>query len=344
MQQKKLLHKKYYYLSRIDERDYSKIVWERKEKLELFDKLLSEGCSEETALEAIKTSRSTYYRWKQRYKDDGLAGLEDESKQPNNMRKPTWTHADEKKILEIRKKFPLWGKEKITIILKREYNIALSISMVGRIIHKLIKNSKIKPVSFYTGQYTPKRRIFNDHAQRLEVGMKSQKPGELVQIDHMSVKLDTGKEVKHFEAMCPSTRFSVSKAYREATALNAQDFLLFLIQKLPFKLISIQVDGGSEFRGEFEQACKKLHIPLFVTPVRSPQTNAFVERGNGIVKYEFYKLYNKKDNLETINDSLQQYKDFYNSYRPHRGLQGLTPVEYCKKVGVFHADFQSHMY
>ncbi len=65
MQQKKILPKRYYYLSQIDERDYSKIVWERKEKIDLFDKLISESCSEETALQAINVSRATYYRWKQ---------------------------------------------------------------------------------------------------------------------------------------------------------------------------------------------------------------------------------------------------------------------------------------
>jgi transposase InsO family protein len=67
----------------------------------------------------------------------------------------------------------------------------------------------------------------------------------------------------------------------------------------------IQVDGGCKFKGYFEQACKNRNIPFFVLPVRSPQINDTVERDNGTLKYEFYSLYNKSDDLKAINDSLQ---------------------------------------
>jgi len=214
----------------------------------------------------------------------------------------------------------------------------VSISTVGRILSKLLHHRKIRPVAFYTGKYLPKPRVFNNHAQRLPLGIKSKKPGELVQVDHMTVKLDSGKEVKHFEAMCPVTHFSVGKAYRQATSLNATDFLDFMVQPLPFKLLSIQVDGGCEFRGDFEEACKNRNIPLFVIPVRSPQINGAVERGNGTLKYEFYSLYDKNDNLTSINGALQQYMDIYNNYRPHRSLQGLTPMEYYTNMEAFHAN------
>lgn len=45
------------------------------------------------------------------------------------------------------------------------------------------------------------------------------------------------------------------RAYSTATARNAKRFLNGLIKDLPFPLISIQVDGGSEFMAEFEDAC-----------------------------------------------------------------------------------------
>ena len=62
------LHKKFYQIKRIDERQYSKEAYERYDKIRLFYKLLEEGCSEKTALEAIKTSRATLYRWIKNYK------------------------------------------------------------------------------------------------------------------------------------------------------------------------------------------------------------------------------------------------------------------------------------
>ena len=313
---------------------YSKIVWERKEKIDLFDKLISENCSEETALQAINVSRATYYRWKDRFEKDGPAGLEPQSRRPNKVRTPEWSPELVKDVLEERKKFPILGKQKIAAILKRDQGISASESTIGRILGHLVHKNLVKPVGFYTGKYNPKPRIFNNHAQRIPWGMKAQKPGELVQVDHMTVQIDSGKYVKHFEAMCPTTRYSVGQAYNKASSLVAARFLDFLQQTLPFPLISIQVDGGSEFMGEFEKACKDRNIPLYVLPPRSPTMNAFVERGNGTVKYEFYSLYDKSDNLDSINASLKQYKQFYNSYRPHAGLQSLTPLEYWRKVGA----------
>ena len=42
----------------------------------------------------------------------------------------------------------------------------------------------------------------------------------------------------------------------------------------PFPIRSLQVDGGSEFRDEFEQACRDLGIPLYVLPPKNPNTTA----------------------------------------------------------------------
>lgn len=333
--QNKRLHKNFRYLSGIDETDYSEIVWQRKEKLQLFDQLLDDGCIEKTALQAIGFSRAKYYRLKSRYKKYGLSGLENISTKPHRTRTRQWSKKAEQAIIEIRTRYNFWGKEKIAQILKRDYQINLSISSVGRIITLLVSNKKIKPVAFYTGKYLPKPRIFNNYAKRLPVGIKGGKPGELIQIDHMTVKLISGQEVKHFEAICPFTRVSISRAYLKATSLNATKFLDFVIEKLPFPVISIQVDGGSEFMGDFEQACKKRQYPLFVIPPRSPQINGSVERVHGTIKSEFYSQYNHNDSVNVINFYLQQYQDLYNNIRPHRGLQCLTPMEYCKKMGAF---------
>ena len=312
----------------IDGRDYSKIVYDRKENLDTFEELILEGCSEEVALRTIRVSRSTYYRWKTRFKKYGLFGLEADSKRPHKVRSHDWDNDLVEKVIFLRRKYPFFGKQKITIFLKKDCSITASESTIGRILSELVAKGSVQPVSFYTGKYEPKKRMFNNHAKRIPRGLKAQNPGELVQIDHTSLKLDSGHGVKHFEAMCPTTRFSVGKAYRKASSFTATKFLEFIENTLPFKLLSIQVDGGSEFMGTFEKACKSRNIPLYVLPPRSPKLNAFVERGNGIVKEEFYSLYDKSDNLNSINNALQEYKLFYNSSRPHSGLQNLSPLEY----------------
>ena len=54
---------------------------------------------------------------------------------------------------------------------------------------------------------------------------------------------------------------------------------------MPFDVEAIQVDGGSEFMAEFEDACQRRGLKLYVLPPKSPQMNGGVERGNGAWRY-----------------------------------------------------------
>lgn len=313
---------------RIDDRTFSKVAKERRKKLDLFAKLRADGCSEAIALEAIETSRSTYFRWKSSYDKYGLSGLEPQSKVPKSKRKPQWTRQIEQQVLHLRKQFPLWGKKTIAAILRRDRGINISESTVGRIIKKLLKLGKIYPVRFYYGKIKVKKsRTFNRHAKRWSKGMKAKDPGELIQIDHMTVFIDN-MQIKHFEAICPITKITVAQSYKNATSKTAAEFLNYVKKKMPFDITSIQVDGGSEFRDEFETACANKIIPLFVLPPRSPELNGNVERVNRTIRYEFYQLYDGLLDLFSIRKSLENYLEIYNSFRPHQNLNLMTPMAY----------------
>jgi len=300
-----VLHKKLFTLQRVDETEYSSIVYERLEKIELFKKLQQEGSELKTICKALKTSKSSIYRWNQCYKKYGLWGLENQSRRPNQVRKPQWERSLERKVLQIRKQNPLYGKHKITIILKRDFGISASVSTVGRIITKLIKNKVVQSASFYYAKKRVRPRVFDNHAQRWKKGMKAKKPGEFVQIDHMSIALTAGFSAKHFQAICPITKMVVEQAYSVATSNIAKKFLDLVRSELPFPLISVQVDGGSEFRGDFEQACKGYGIPLYVLPPKSPECNGNVERANGSAKFEFYIFYQGASNLFNLQKQLR---------------------------------------
>jgi transposase InsO family protein len=107
--------------------------------------------------------------------------------------------------------------------------------------------------------------------------------------------------------------------------------LLNLKARAPFKIHSIQVDGGSEFRAEFEKACQDLGLELIVLPPAKPKYNGGVERGNRTFREEFY---NRPDLLEDsvrgIQAQLSKAVTKYNTYSPHKNLKGLTPMEYLK--------------
>lgn len=342
MQQTRILPKKLYHINNADGTDYSKLVWERKEKLDKIQLLLDDGCSEDTALEALGISRSSYYRWKKNYSLFGLEGLENASKRPNKVRKETWTPDVEMKVYHLRKKYPLWGKQKIAIMYKREHSGNISESTIGRIITKLIKQAKVMPVRFMFGKKDIKHRAFNGHAQRWKYGMKARCRGELIQVDHMTNSVPGIGQVKTFNAICPVSKCAVYHAYKEANSRNAADFLKLMQAEFPFPIISIQVDGGSEFMAEFEEACFKAKIPLFVLPPRKPEWNGSVERGNSTVKYEFYAQYNAQPSMHHLQKALKKFAHFYNFVRPHQGIGLLTPRQFCEVIS--YEDSKSHMY
>ena len=143
----------------------------------------------------------------------------------------------------------------------------------------------------------------------------------------MSFSVWPWQTLKHFEATCPVTKITVSQVYYNATSHTAARFLAYVRSQVPFEVHSIQVDGGSEFKRDFEAACKVSSIPLYVLPPRSPELNGCVERCNRTLRYEFYGLFE----LCEIRKSLAHYMRMYNTFRPHQALQQATPLAYYQQ-------------
>lgn len=66
--------------------------------------------------------------------------------------------------------------------------------------------------------------------------MKSRGPGDLVQVDHMTVSIPGIGTVKHFNAVCPTTKCMVSQVYHEATSKNAADFFEHMRAQFSFPI------------------------------------------------------------------------------------------------------------
>jgi transposase InsO family protein len=328
----KSLRIKSYRSWRINETVIGTVAQKRHAILQTVTQLRSEGCSEKTALNVVGISRATFYRWKKSYITGRLNGLTPGSKRPVHCRKPGWNRGLQELVAQIRVQYPYWGKLKIHRILERDYAQDISVSTIGRILRHLVQRKKIYPVAWVTGRKKrARRRVFNKHAQRWVYGMKAKKPGELIQIDHMTANLD-GCSVKDFKAICPITKYLITEVYSNATSHTASKFLDKLISAFPFPVQSIQVDGGSEFMKDFEETCRKKCIELYVLPPKSPKYNGCVERTNGTSRDEFYSQYKGELTVAEVRPALREYQAFFNGYRPHQSLANLTPMEYIRST------------
>ena len=149
---------------------------------------------------------------------------------------------------------------------------------------------------------------------------------------HMTVKKN-GTTFKHFQAWDRRSKFVYANVFAQATARSASQFLKELKEVCPFKIQSIQVDGGSEFMAEFDKTCQELAIPLMVLPPSKPQYNGGVERANRTFREEFYAKPNLlADTIASMRKELGKALSVYNFFRPHSALKGLTPIQYINNI------------
>lgn len=100
--------------------------------------------------------------------------------------------------------------------------------------------------------------------------------------------------------------------------MSKRIILIITIQRrMPFPIKAIQVDGGSEFYAEFENACKEKGIRLFVLPPKSSKLNGSVERANRAHTEEFYEVNECSWTVAELNKQLIDLEYVYNCIRPH---------------------------
>jgi len=272
-------------------------------------------------------SRSTVYGWLKRYERDGVRGLEDRSRRPRNVRQPTWSKELEQAVLCLREEHPRWGKDKLVVLLRHQ-GYAASVSMVGRILARLKRQGRL-PRADLRDPWMGSRAQTRPYAVRKPRDYVPSVPGDLIQIDSADVRLDSdGHWYKHFSARDVVSRWDVLGVYSRATAVTARDFLDAVIERMPNSLRAIQVDGGSEFKAEFEEACQEKGLRLFVLPPRSPKLNGCVERAQRTHKEEFYQMLDPPDSLAELRRLLLAQELCYNTVRPHQALGQLTPQQW----------------
>ena len=262
-------------------------------------------------------SAQTFYRWQRRYDRFDLSTLESRSHRPHRRRQPTWTFPLEEKVLTLRLQFPRWGKDKLAVLLRRQ-RLAVSTSMVGRILTQLKRQGRLvePPRSGVPGSRRALRP--RPYAVRKPKQYAVSQPGDLVEVDTLDVRPVPGVIFKQFTARDVISRWDVIQAHTRATAQTAAQFLDTLQHRMPFPIRAVQVDGGSEFAAEFELACQQRRLHLFVLPPRSPKLNGAVERANRTHTEEIYQVTACSLQMKTLNRELRHWEKIYNTVRPHQ--------------------------
>jgi len=89
-------------------------------------------------------------------------------------------------------------------------------------------------------------------------------------------------------------------------------------------------DNDKKFGKLFSKVARSSSIKELRTPFEAPRANAICERFIGSLRREcldFFLIFNPYQ----LNRILQSYVTYYNSHRPHQGIQQRVPTKYKKK-------------
>lgn len=283
--------------------------------------------SVQAAALAFQVSVATVYRWRKQYRPEDLTTLEPRSRRPRTTRKHQWTAAQEQAVWALRQQHPRMGKCPLQVLLRTQ-GIQLSASMIGRILASLKRRQLLRePHAVHVKQPKPAR----PYATRVPKDKRTPtEAGALVQLDTMHLRPLPGVERRQFTAIDVVSRCAVVGVRATASAGTARDFLDELVDRMPFPVQAIQVDGGSEFMAGFETACQEREIALYVLPPRSPKLNGRVERLNGTSRREFWECYDGDLDLPSVQAALRAWEAWYNAERPHQALGYQTPHEHLR--------------
>lgn len=271
-------------------------------------------------------TRKSVHKWLKRYKEKGLFGLEEHSRAPVHVRKRMISFEQRLKVRALRKRYPKYGKMKLTGLYLKSYQEKIS----SWKIQKIIEEDQLYPDNPKVLKLRKKQIQAKSHyRQRITRLVKEKKVNYLWHVDTVILTLSSGGYRYLLTAIDEVSKMAYARLYTTHTSRNAKDFLEKLIYLTDKKVINLHHDNGSEFKLEFEEACKVLNIPQWYSRPHTPKDNSVLERFNRTIQEEFIAM-SEADIYYTdeFNHHLTDWLIEYNSIRPHQTLDYLSPLDY----------------
>jgi transposase InsO family protein len=137
-----------------------------------------------------------------------------------------------------------------------------------------------------------------------------------------------------FVAIDDYSRLAFAKVYRDETSASSTAFLAELVRFYRSHGIAVErvlTDNGACFKRRWAEACAAYGIVVKKTRAYRPQTNGKAERfiRTLLERWAYaYPYAHESARLAALAPAL----DFYNRFRPHRALRGLTPLQRVNNV------------
>ena len=173
----------------------------------------------------------------------------------------------------------------------------------------------------------PRRRLKRDKPDELAV---PDAPNQVWSMDFMADRLEDGRAFRLLNVLDDFNREGLG--IEVDFSLPAERVVRMLNQIIEWRgrPKAIRVDNGPEYiSGTLMKWAERLGIALQHIQPGKPQQNAYVERYNRTVRYDWLAQY-LFDSIDEVQESATRWLWTYNNERPNMALGGITPMQKLK--------------
>lgn len=272
------------------------------------------------------STRKTVHKWLKRFKERGLKGLEENSRAPHKTRQREISLTQRVRIRSLRKSYPQYGKMKLVELYQNQHGERISSWKIQKVIEEDgLYFDQVRALKLRRKQV--QARIH--HRQRITKLKKENKVNYLWHVDTVILTLSSGGYRYLLTAIDEVSKLAFARLYTTHSSRNARDFLERLVYLTNNRVVNLHHDNGSEFKREFEEACRALSVPQWYSRPHTPQDNSVLERFNRTIQEEFINMTDiMPEDVDDFNHHLLDWLIEYNSHRPHQTLDYKTPLGY----------------
>jgi transposase InsO family protein len=279
------------------------------------------GQAPKAVSEAVGVCPRTVKKWVDRFKAEGLAGLQDRSSRPEHLRQPTPQATVDR--IEVLRRQRRTGKAIAA-------ETGVSPATVSRVLKRLGLNklSALEPAQ-------PPRRYQRDRPGEL-IHIDIKKLGRFDRIGHRITGRQTGIATSRasgweFVHVCidDASRIAFSKVMKSQRKACAVTFLKAAVAyyaSLGITVERVMTDNGSCYRSKsFRNACQRLGLKQIFTRPYTPRTNGKAERfiQTALREWAYAKAY---DTSQQRAAELPYWMHSYNWHRPHASIGSVPPI------------------
>jgi len=275
---------------------------------------LEEGLPVALLSKEVGASKSVIGRWVKAYQERGEAGLRNQIVRTGSRRKLPGPVRE--KIIEIKKREPLFGVKRISHLLKRAFFLSASPETVRRTLQAeaLIVPSKKKP------RHNISRPRFFERST----------PNQLWQADIFTFRLG-GRYAYLIGFVDDYSRYVVGlELYRSQTAEQVMEVYRRAVGEygVPKEMLTDQGRQYTSWRGStrFERELVKDRVKHIKSQPHHPMTLGKVERFWKTI-YEEFLVRAQFGSFEEAQERIRHWVQYYNHKRPHQGIGGLCPAD-----------------